>query len=149
MPAYEASLILRTLSKPEMVTALKRMAEKILDQGGVLRQFASMGTSPLPYRMRSHNRIHKEGSYFIMKFDAPASAMATVRDELGRDIDLVRYMVFNKEAQNSSFECTLEDELQPPAYRKDVQKLINDSKSVTRGGYNRRTPGFDYYPFQR
>lgn len=151
MPSYELSLLLRILSKPELVSTLKRTAETILDNGGVLRQFSSLGTSPLPIKMRSHNQIHKDGTYFVMKFDAPSSALDTLRDELHRDIDLVRFLVSKQEALDSKpFDCTLEDELQPPAYRKDVQKLIQDSKKeITRGGYKRNTPGFDYYPFQR
>nr|CAG4635191.1 EOG090X0IQO [Alona affinis] len=152
MPSYELSLLLRILSKPELVSSLKRTAETISDHGGVLRQFTSLGTSPLPFKMRAHNQIHREGTYFVMNFDIPSSSLDTLRDELHRDIDLVRFLVSKEEGLTSKpFECTLEEELQPPAYRKDVQKMIEEGQKQVRrqGGYNRNTPGFDYYPFQR
>lgn len=68
MPSYELALTLRTLSKPELVSTLKRTAEAIIEQGGILRQFSSLGHNTLPYRMRAHNVWHKEASQFVMKF---------------------------------------------------------------------------------
>ena len=48
-----------------------------------------------------------------------------------------------------SFECTLEEEMQPPAYRKDVEKLIQEGRKQKQTFYQQRTPGYDYYPFQK
>jgi len=85
-----------------------------------------------------------------MTFDAPSASMDTLRDELRRDIDLIRHLVIQREIQAKSFDCTLEEELQPPAYRKDVQKLIEAGKNkVEKRRFWQNSPGFDYYPFQR
>nr|CAG4636661.1 EOG090X0IQO [Eubosmina coregoni] len=148
MPSYELSLVLRILSKPELISTLKKTGENIVQHGGILRQFISMGTNPLPFKMKAHNVWHREGTYFVMKFDAPSSSMETLQDELRRDIDLIRSNLFKNEKRDK-FECTLEEELQPPAYREDVKKLIEEGKIVNKPLYQQNSPGFDYYPFQK
>nr|CAG4646708.1 EOG090X0IQO [Macrothrix elegans] len=148
MPAYELSLIVRSLARPELISSLKRAAETVVQQGGVLRQFHFLGKNPLPNRMKAHNVWHTEGNYFIMKFDAPSSSLEILNDELRRDIDLVRSHVVKLE-EPVKFECTLEEESKPPAYRKSVQKLIEEGRKVERPMYKQNTPGFDYYPFQK
>nr|CAG4645256.1 EOG090X0IQO [Leptodora kindtii] len=148
MPTYELSLTLKTLSRPELISTLKRTAEMILDNGGILRQFISLGTQPLPYRMRAHNAWHREGSYFVMKFDSPPSAIATLTDNMRRDIDIIRQGVFKKEG-GQQFKCTLEEELKPPAYRKDVEQLVKEGRKVERPMFRRNAPGFDFNPFQK
>ena len=148
MPLYELSLILRVISKPELVTSLKRSAETIVQHGGVLRQFISMGTNPLPYKMKAHTHWHREGTYFLMKFDAPSAAVENLKDEFKRDIDLIRTYVVRCEEPMKN-ECTLEEELKSPAYRDDVKKLIEQGRKIVRNQFKQNTPGFDYYPFQK
>nr|CAG4643624.1 EOG090X0IQO [Ilyocryptus agilis] len=148
MPSYELSLTLRILTRPELISSLKRTAETIVDQGGILRQFLSLGSGPLPYKMRAHTRVFKEGTYFLMKFDAPSTALDTLLDELRRDSDLIKSLL-QKVEEPAKFECTLDEEMQPPAYRKDVLELVDESKKVIRHRYRQNTPGFSYYPFQR
>jgi small subunit ribosomal protein S6 len=148
MPSYELSLMLRVLSKPELVSSLKRSAETIVQQGGVLRQFISIGTKPLPFKIRAHTQWHREGTYFLMKFDAPSSAVEHLNDEFKRDIDLIRTHVVKCEEPVKQ-ECTLEEELKSPAYRKDVQQLVEESRKTVRKQFKQNSPGFDYYPFQK
>nr|CAG4648388.1 EOG090X0IQO [Moina brachiata] len=148
MPFYELSMILRPLSKPELVSSLKRTAETIVEHGGILRRFTSIGSNPLPFKMKAHNVWHREGIYFLMQFDAPTPALEVVRDELRRDIDLIRSQVIKLEEQKK-FECTLEEEQKPPAYRRSVQKLIEEGRKTVRPMYKQNSPGFNYYPFQK
>nr|CAG4644331.1 EOG090X0EB8 [Lepidurus arcticus] len=115
MPAYELSLILRTMSKPEMVATLKRAAEGILDRGGILRKMESLGTKTLPYRLNVHGLRHTEGMYFLMRFDAPPPVIEELKDVCVRDVDIIRPSV-SKIEKKVGFPCTLEEELQPPAY---------------------------------
>ena len=117
-------------------------------QGGILRQFTSLGYNALPYRMRAHNVWHKEANQFVMKFDAPAPAVMNLSDSFKRDIDIIRQK-FVKMDKSLAFECTLEEEMQPPAYRKDVEKLIQEGRKEKQTFYKQRTPGYDYYPFQK
>jgi len=83
-----------------------------------------------------------------MKFDAPAPAIVNLNDSFKRDIDIIRQK-FIKLEKSLSFECTLEEEMQPPAYRKDVEKLIQEGRKQKQTFYQQRTPGYDYYPFQK
>nr|CAG4644453.1 EOG090X0IQO [Lepidurus arcticus] len=148
MPAYELSLILRTMSKPEMVATLKRAAEGILDRGGILRKMESLGTKTLPYRLNVHGLRHTEGMYFLMRFDAPPPVIEELKDVCVRDVDIIRPSV-SKIEKKVGFPCTLEEELQPPAYRKDVAKLIEEGRKERKPMFQRRIPNMDYYPFQK
>jgi len=148
MPSYELALTIKTLAKPELVSTLKRTAEIIIQQGGILRQFTSLGSNQLPYRMRAHNVWHKEGTQFIMKFDAPTNSIVNLNDAFKRDIDIIRQS-FVKFDKVSHFDCTLGEEMQAPAYRKDVEELIKEGRKEKKPFYQQRTPGYDYYPFQK
>nr|CAG4638849.1 EOG090X0IQO [Cyclestheria hislopi] len=148
MPSYELSMILRKLSRPALVSTLKRTGEMILDQGGILRQFINLGTKPLPYKMSAHNLVHREGTYFVMKFDSSPNSIEELSDALLRDVDIIRPVIIRLDPPKK-FECTLEEELQPPAYRKDVKKLIEEGRKIQEPMFKARTPGFDYYPFQK
>nr|CAG4641348.1 EOG090X0IQO [Eulimnadia texana] len=148
MPSYELSLLLRSMTKPELVATLKRTAEGIIDRGGVLTKFHSLGESALPYRITAHNQPHKKGSYFLMQFRAPPSLIEDLKDSLVRDVDIVRPFII-KTQDKPKHECTLEEELQPPAYREDVKKLIEEGRTERKPLYRHRMQGIDYYPFQR
>jgi len=50
-----------------------------------------------------------------------------LRDEFKRDIDVIR-AGFTPADPPKPFDCTLEEELKPPAYRADVAKLIYTGK---------------------
>ncbi len=148
MPSYELSLIVKTLSRPALVATLKRTAEMILDQGGYLRKFVSLGHQTLPYRMKAGDAWHREGNYFIIQFDAPPTALEQVTDSVRRDIDVIRPSLV-KMRPPSKFTCTLEEELQPPAYRKDVTELIESEGKGKKPLFKRNIPGLDYNPFQK
>nr|CAG4649833.1 EOG090X0IQO [Scapholeberis mucronata] len=148
MPLYELSLTLRILPRTELISSIKRSADKILQQGGMLRQFQYLGTTPLPLKLRAHSAWHREGTYFLIKFDAPSASIDLLKDEFKRDIDLIRAFVVRCE-KPVSFQCTLEEELQPPAYRADVQKLIEEGRKHIGQTYKQNSPGFDYFPFQK
>ena len=148
MPSYELSLVIRTLARPDLVSTLKRTAEMILDHGGILRKFTSLGNKPLPYRMKGNNMWHKEATYFLIQFDAPSAAMEQVADAVRRDIDVIRPHFFKMEPK-TLFSCTLEEELKPPAYRKDVEDLIQEGRRTKPTYFKRNIPGIDYNPFQK
>nr|CAG4642192.1 EOG090X0IQO [Eurycercus lamellatus] len=124
MPSYELSLLIRLMSKPELVSSLKRTAETVLDQGGVLRKFISLGTNPLPIRMKAQNSWHREASQFVMKFDAPSSALDTIRDELRRDIDIIKHHLLQQEIESEPLKKTHEH-THIPEYRVQKQPLIS------------------------
>lgn len=130
-----------------MVSTLKRTAETILNKGGIIRKLENLGTRALPYKMSEHGLVHRTGSYFLMHFDCSTNLIADVREEYGRDIDIVRANVFKVE-EPAAIECTLDEELLPPAYRKDVIKMMEVAKKRDKPKYDQKS-GLDYYPFQK
>ncbi|TMW51499.1 hypothetical protein DOY81_003404 [Sarcophaga bullata] len=147
MPTYELSLVLRQMSRPELISVLKRTAESILDKGGIIRQLQNLGSKALPYKISEHGLVHREGTYFTINFDAAPSKIADVREELGRDIDIIRRHIFKVE-EPEKYECTLHEEMLPPAYRKDVQEMIEIAKRKQKPKFNYNS-GMEYYPFQK
>lgn len=129
------------------MSALKRTAESILDKGGIIRHLQNLGAKALPYKISEHGLVHREGTYFTINFDAAPTKIADMREEFGRDIDIIRRHIFKVE-EPEKFQCTLHEEMLPPAYRKDVQEMIEVAKRKQKPKYNYNS-GLDYYPFQK
>lgn len=129
-----------------MVTTLKRTAETIYETGGVIRKLDNLGKQSIPYKISAHNLVHKDAFYFIYKFDAPPEKLDDITDECNRDLNVVRKRVFKIQPPLND-PCTLESELQPPAYRKEVQAMLEISKKAEKKKFNPKT-GITYYPFQ-
>ncbi|XP_055843017.1 probable 28S ribosomal protein S6, mitochondrial [Episyrphus balteatus] len=147
MPTYELSLVLRQMSRPEIVSVLKRTAECIFDKGGIIRKLENLGSRALPHKISEHGLVHREGNYFAIQFDTAPTKIVDLNEEYGRDIDIIRRHIFKLE-EPKAVECTLHEELQPPAYRKDVQKMIEIAKRKQKKKYDYNS-GLDYYPFQK
>nr|CAG4645938.1 EOG090X0IQO [Lynceus sp. MCZ IZ 141354] len=148
MPLYEAALIIRMMSKPDLVSTIKRAADNILNRGGILQKFQSSKTQQLPYTMIANDAKHKTGHYVFITFNAPPAVVEDVNDELQRDLDIIRGSILRVE-KPSPFSCTLEEELQPPAYRKEVQEMLAEIEKKKKVFFKRNTPNLDYYPFQK
>ncbi|KAG6463360.1 probable 28S ribosomal protein S6, mitochondrial [Manduca sexta] len=150
MPSYELALMLRAMPKAELKTTLKRVANAIFDRGGLIRNIENLGMRSMPYKTSSHGLVHREANYFIFKISTPTQSMADLREEYSRDVDIIRQRVF-KAAENNNSTCTLEEELLPPAYREEVQKMIEIGKTqVNPFTYKfKYNSGLDYYPFQK
>ncbi|XP_041973440.1 probable 28S ribosomal protein S6, mitochondrial [Aricia agestis] len=150
MPTYELALMLRAMPKAELKTALTRVSHAIFDRGGIIRNIENLGFRNMPYKTSSHGLVHREANYFIFKIDTATQAVADLKEEYSRDVDIIRQRVFKAQTEEST-PCTLEEELLPPAYRKEVQDMIEKGK----GHMNRYTfkfkynSGLDYYPFQK
>ncbi|CAB3228322.1 unnamed protein product [Arctia plantaginis] len=150
MPTYELALMLRAMPKTELKTSLKRISHAIFDRGGIIRSIENLGFRAMPYKTSAHGLVHREANYFVIKMDTGTKAVADLREEYSRDVDVIRQRIFkSQEAFDKT--CTLEEELLPPAYRKEVQKMIDVGKTqVNRFKYKfKYNSGLDYYPFQR
>lgn len=130
-----------------MVSTLKRTAETILDKGGIIRKLENVGTRPLPYKISEHGLVHRTGSYFLMHFDCATHLIADFREEYCRDIDIVRANIFKVE-EPVPVNCTIDEELLPPAYRKEVIEMMEVAKRKEKPKYDQKS-GLDYYPFQK
>jgi len=145
MPSYEAALLLRKMGNPETAVVLKRAILKIFDNNGILFGIENLGTRNLPILMRKHGMKHREGRYVIVKFDAPAMSLSELYSEYHRDLDIIR-TGFHRIKPDPVVECTLQEELKPPAYREDVEKMIATGRKEERKF--EAHDGLNYYPWR-
>lgn len=138
---------MRFYLQPELISVIKRTATSILDKGGVIRKLENLGSRPLPHKVSEHGVVHREATHFTITFDTAPTKISDLTEEFGRDIDIIRKNVFKLE-EPEKFKCTLHDEMLPPAYRKDVQEIIDIAKRKQKPKYNYNS-GLDYYPFQK
>lgn len=85
--------------------------------------------------------------YFIIEMNMPPSKVLDLKDELSRDVDIIRQQVYKVQVPDHE-ECTLHQEMQPPPYRKDVQELVEQARKLDKPKFEYNT-GLDYYPFQK
>lgn len=91
--------------------------------------------------------VHKTGHSFIIKLDVAPKHIYEIQEEYSRDVDIVRRYFFKME-EPEKVECTLNEELQAPAYRREVIKMMR----IARKGQKEKYPhnsGLNYYPFQK
>lgn len=153
MPLYEASLIFRTLTKPDCKVVLKRAAETIINEGAILRTLESLGLArPLPYAMTKDGKRYKHGSFFMCKYHAHPDLVGELKEIYERDIDVIHCYIARVVEQLEAIECTLHQELLSPAYRPEVQKMIVEDRQkrvkIIRGRNKRFNMNVDIYPFQ-
>ncbi|KAJ0179356.1 hypothetical protein K1T71_005068 [Dendrolimus kikuchii] len=150
MPTYELALMIRAMPKQELKSTLKRISLVIFDRGGIIRNIENLGLRPMPYKTSAHGVVHREANYFMFKLDTGTQTVADLKEEYSRDVDIIRQRVF-KLQDNNNHNCALEEELLPPAYRKEVQKMIEVGKTqVNRFTHKfKYNSGLDYYPFQK
>lgn len=126
---------------------MKRTAVAIFDKGGFIRKIDNLGLQKLPFKVSEHGLVNRTGNAFVLKFDVKPPALQDLKEEFGRDVDIIKRDVFRVQ-ELEPVDCTLQDELQPPAYRKDVIKMINVAKKKQKEKYPQNT-GLSYYPFQK
>ncbi|EDW50474.1 probable 28S ribosomal protein S6, mitochondrial [Drosophila sechellia] len=147
MPSYELALVLRQLPRPELISVIRRTAESILDKGGIIRKLENLGSRALPHKVSEHGVVHREGTHFTIAFDTAPMKIADLKEEFGRDIDIIRRYIFKVE-ESEKKPCTLHEEMLPPAYRKDVQEIIAAAQKKQKKKFNYNSC-LDYYPFQK
>ena len=71
-----------------------------------------------------------ESNFFVLHFDSsPEYSRQLNMEKLKVDNEVVRHLITRKESiLPEDYECTLHEELKPPAYRKSVQKLIEEGR---------------------
>lgn len=131
----------------ELKTVLKRTSDYIFDKGGIIRNLNYLGFKDTPYKISKNKLPHRSAHYFVFKFDAPPSKLFDLKSESDLDVDIIRCRIFNTE-QPEQVPCTLDAEMLPPPYRKEVQEMVRIAKKNEKKNYDFRT-GLDFYPFQR
>lgn len=126
---------------------LKRTTEPIFANGGFIRKLDNMGPKNLPFKVSEHGLVNKTGHAFIITADVAPKHISEIREEYSRDVDIIRCSFFRKE-DPEPFECTLHEELQPPAYRKEVIEMMRIAQRGQKEKYPHNS-GLKYYPFQK
>ncbi|XP_012277567.1 probable 28S ribosomal protein S6, mitochondrial [Orussus abietinus] len=149
MPTYELPLLLRIMSKKEIASTLKRTATAIFGTGGFIRKIENLGKKEMPYKISAHQRVHREANYFIIYFDAPPKSLEDIKDHCTRDIDVIRNRIYKQNEVDVSTPCTISEDMKPPTYRADVQKVMEQTKRREARNKNKfkYNSGLDYYPF--
>ncbi|XP_024943075.1 probable 28S ribosomal protein S6, mitochondrial isoform X2 [Cephus cinctus] len=136
--------------EPEIVSTLKRAATAIFEKGGFIRKIENLGQKDLPAKTSSHGVVSRQAHYFVIYFDVPPKHISNLEDIFNRDIDIVRNRIYKHDLTVNNKPCTLEDELKPPPYRRDVQKLlkITERQESRKKKFSYKS-GLNYYPFQK
>ena len=146
------TVIMRKMTQPSLVSAVKKVAEEIYTSGGYIRNIQSLGTRPLPNKKRVKGLTHVEGTYMLMDVDVRTQDIPNIIDEYNRDKDIIQQFFIGKSELATEVECenTLDDERKPPAERPSIQRLIEEGRRPPRFRkiFNDKT-GLDYPPFHR
>lgn len=105
------------------------------------------GFRDLPYKISKDRVAYRQASQFMYTFDVPTKMVDELNEEGHRDVDIIRMAIY-KIKEHEPIPCTLHDEMKEPAYREDVQKLLEMDKKKRKPHWLPNS-GIDYYPFQR
>lgn len=135
MPLYELMLVLKPMPKSGVVECLKRAANIVWNENGVLRKIDYLGFNKLPFAAFSQadNCRYNEGSYFLYYMSLGSSKLRNLNPELKLEMDILNYSInlANESKIPEDYQCTLEEELLPPAFRKSVRPLLDDKNVIT------------------
>ncbi|WKX88845.1 hypothetical protein Q1695_008464 [Nippostrongylus brasiliensis] len=129
MPAYEVSLITRSLSKADLIKTLVRAGKTLLDHGAVIEKVESLGFRDLPFKRiakQTHEPVYTS-NFFIFHTHMPTGASKTTKSIFMNDLDTVHVAVVPC-VKPEPIECNLEEILKPPAHRQAVKDLREGQK---------------------
>ncbi|VDP06261.1 unnamed protein product [Heligmosomoides polygyrus] len=123
MPAYEVSLITRSLSKADLVKTLVRAGKTLLDHGAVIEGVESLGYRDLPYKRiakQTHEPVYTS-NFFLFRTHMSTDARNTTKSIFMHDLDMVGTLRY-------PIQCNLEEILKPPSQRQAVKELREGQK---------------------
>jgi small subunit ribosomal protein S6 len=131
MRRYELMLVLRPDLADEKVQAiLERTARAIAAGGGQIVKQAPWGRRRLAYSIDHY----REGSYYVLLFEAPATAIVEVERGLLISEEVLRHLVTRVERPVRAAkgrELEAETEVEPPSEEpeEEEEELIDESES--------------------
>ena len=134
MRRYELMLVLRPDTPDEQVQALlDRATRQIAAAGGQIVKVSPWGRRRLAYPIGQY----REGSYFLVLFDAPADAVLELERSLNITEEVMRHLITRVErptarrAQSETGEIDDEDMAPPPEEDDEVPdtEFIDESES--------------------
>lgn len=128
---------------------MKRSAELIFDRGGFIRKINYFGFNKLPYKISKDRAPYREAEQIMFKFDVSSQVKLDLREEIDMDVDVLRCKIFDPPG-GKDYQCTIQDEMKPVAYREDVKKLLKlQDDALKKKQHWLPQMGIEYYPFQR
>ncbi|XP_013415371.1 probable 28S ribosomal protein S6, mitochondrial [Lingula anatina] len=137
MPQYEIAMIIRPATKTQMAECIKRYAEAVFKNGGLIKRFENLGQRPLPYTMKYRGEPVQKGNYFVMYFDLPGANIISFKRDTKGDQDIIRRSILRSEQERlrpcEVGECYFDD--------MNNDKILNNVLKF--GTFTKRTHDFD------
>jgi small subunit ribosomal protein S6 len=133
MRRYELMLVLRPdLADDKVQASLERTARAIAAGGGQIVKQAPWGRRRLAYPIDHH----REGSYYVILFEAPATAIAELERGLLISEEVLRHLVTRVErpvraARGHDADGDVDAEVEPPSDEDELddEALIDESET--------------------
>jgi small subunit ribosomal protein S6 len=133
MRRYELMLVLRPdLADDKVQATLERTTRAIAAGGGQIVKQAPWGRRRLAYPI-DHCR---EGSYYVLLFEAPATAITELERGLLISEEVLRHLVTRVErpvrasrGRETESETESDEDVPPPSDEEDEEELIDESES--------------------
>jgi small subunit ribosomal protein S6 len=133
MRRYELMLVLRPdLADDKVQASLERTARAIAAGGGQIVKQAPWGRRRLAYPIDHH----REGSYYVILFEAPATAIAELERGLLISEEVLRHLVTRVErpvraSRGHDAEGDVDAEVEPPSDEEELddEALIDESET--------------------
>jgi len=98
MPKYELVFIVQPAMEEEPLNALvERMGKAISDLKGQATQVDNWGRRRLAYPIRKH----REGLYYLVQMDMPATAVRSLEKSIKMMEDVMRYLIVRKDEEEA------------------------------------------------
>jgi ribosomal protein S6 len=109
MPLYELIYLVNARATlPKVAKLMKRNAELVFENQGVVRRLSNMGIMPLAYPMYRHRMKHFKGRWVLMLFDGSPLAVNKLTSKLKNDQDVFRWGMYR---QKDLFRPTFDENL--------------------------------------
>jgi small subunit ribosomal protein S6 len=133
MRRYELMLVLRPdLADDKVQATLERTTRAIAAGGGQIVKQAPWGRRRLAYPI-DHCR---EGSYYVLLFEAPATAITELERGLLISEEVLRHLVTRVErpvrasrGRETESDTEADEDVPPPSDEEDEEELIDESES--------------------
>ncbi|EFC49680.1 predicted protein [Naegleria gruberi] len=100
MPLYElVYLVNPKAALPTVAQVMKRNAQVVFENKGVIRRLDNMGILPLAYPMYRHREKHFKGRWVMMLFDASPTCVKELNEQMRKDQQIFRWACYKQKDQ--------------------------------------------------
>ena len=129
MPTYDLSLVVKhAIKRPEIISAVKRIGENIIENGGYIRNLEFVGNRALPQKAVANSESHIRGNFFVLRIDLPVSQIPKLNDLAKRNSHIIKNDLVSVSKREDPV-CTLDEEFLSPSKRPSIQAMIDIGRS--------------------